>query len=68
MTTEACLNTLLQTYLHSYFWEIDLHGQLFSTVHIGVVGFLKSSFQLMQLVSGEGGPVTTVFLLGLVIF
>lgn len=51
------------SYLNSDLWEVDLHGQLLSAVHIRVVRLLEGSLQLVQLVSGEGGSVTPVFLL-----
>ncbi len=44
LSVPACIT---QTHLNANFWEVDFHSQLFSTVHIRVVGFLKSTLQLM---------------------
>lgn len=49
-------------YLHSYFRQVDLHCQLLAAVHIGIVGLLEGSLQLVKLVGGEGGAVSPVFL------
>lgn len=61
-----CPNTLLEAYLHSHFWEVNFHGQLFTAVNVGVVGLLEGTLQFVQLVGGEGGSVAPVFLFGLI--
>ena len=50
-------------YLDSDFRQVDLHGELLPAVDVRVVGLLEGSLQLVQLVRGEGCPVTTVLLL-----
>lgn len=54
-------------YLNSDFWEVDLHGELLTAVHVRVVGLLKGTLQFMQLIGGEGGAVASVLLLGLIV-
>lgn len=56
-----------KAYLNSNFWEVDFHGQLFSTVHVGVVGLLKGALELVQLIGREGGSVASVFLFRLIL-
>lgn len=58
---------LSKAYLNSNFWEVDFHRQLFSTVYIWVVGLLKGTLELVQLIGGEGGSVASVFLFGLIL-
>lgn len=56
------------SYLNSDLWEVHLHGKLLTAVYIWIVGLLKGTLQLVQLVGGEGGAVAPVLLLGLVFF
>lgn len=58
---------LRSSHLHSDLGEVHLHGQLLSAVHVRVVGLLKGTLQLVQLVGGEGGAVASVLLLGLLV-
>lgn len=55
------------SYLNSDLWEVHLHGEFLTAVHVWVVGLLEGTLQLMQLVGGEGGAVASVLLLGLVV-
>ena len=52
--------------MDSDFGQVDFHGKLFSGVDVRVVRLFKSSLQLVQLVRGEGRPVPTMLLLGVV--
>lgn len=54
------------THLDADFRQIDLHGELLPGVDVRVVGLLKRPLELVQLVGGEGRPVTTVLLLAAV--
>lgn len=58
---------MVPSYLNSDFREVDLHGELLAAVHVRVVGLLKGTLQLVQLVGGEGGAVAPVLLLGLLV-
>lgn len=42
------------THLYSCFAQVQSHGEFFSGEHVRVLSFLESSFQLVQLVRGEG--------------
>lgn len=64
LTSFVCLGS---SHLHSDLREVHLHGQLLSAVHVRVVGLLKGTLQLVQLVGGEGGAVASVLLLGLIV-
>lgn len=61
------IGVLTSSYLNSDLWEVHLHGQLLSAVHVWVVGLLEGALQLVKLVRGEGGAVASVFLLGLIV-
>lgn len=50
------------SYLNSNLRQVNLHCQLLTAVDIWVVGLLKGSLQLMKLIGGEGGTVSSVFL------
>lgn len=64
----ACRGTpFWALYLDPDLGEVDLARQLLAAVHVGVMGFLKGAFQLVQLVCGEGRAVPPVFLLGLLL-
>lgn len=54
-------------YLNPDLWQVDLHGQLLSTVHVGIVRLLEGALELVELVGGEGGAVTPVLLLVVVV-
>ena len=54
-------------YLNADFWQVDLHGQLLPAVDIRVVGLLEGPLQLMELIGGEGGAVSPVLLLRMVV-
>lgn len=54
-------------YLHSDLRQVDFQRQLLSAVHVRVVGLLKRPLQFMELESGEGRSVPTVFLLGVLV-
>lgn len=57
----------MRAYLHSDLRQVDFERQLLSAVHVRVVGLLKRPLQFMELEGGEGGPVPTVFLLGVLV-
>lgn len=48
------------TYLNSDFWQVDFNGELFSAVHVGIVGPFEGSLELVQLIGGESGTVAAV--------
>lgn len=52
-----------QLYLNSDFRQVDFHCQLLAAVDVRVVGLFEGPLQLMKLIGGEGGPVSSVFLL-----
>ena len=54
-------------YLNADFRQVDLHGQLLPAVDVRVVGLLEGPLQLMELIGGEGGAVSPVLLLRVVI-
>ena len=54
-------------YLYSDLGQVDLERQLLAAVHVGVVGLVEGALQLVQLEGGEGGAVSAVLLLGVVL-
>ena len=56
------IRTLHSPYLNSNLRQVNLHCQLLPTVDVWVVGLLEGSLQLMKLIGGEGGTVSSVFL------
>lgn len=45
-----CISTVCQNkYLNSRLRQVDLHGEVFSREHIGVMGLSKSCLQFLQL-------------------
>jgi len=51
------------THLNTNFRKVHLHGELLPGVDVRIVGLLERSLELVQLVSREGSPVATMFLL-----
>lgn len=54
------------THLDADFRKIDFHSELLPGVHVRIMRFLEGSLELVQLVGGEGRPVSTMLLLAAV--
>ena len=51
------------TYLHANLGQIDFHSKLLPGIDVGIMRFLKGSFQFMKLVGGKCSAITTMFFL-----
>ncbi len=54
-------------YLHANLRQIDFHGELLPGIDVWIMRFFESSLQLVKLVSGKCGPITTMLLFRTVI-
>lgn len=61
------LMAFLYTYLYSDLREVDFHSKLLTAIHIRIVRLLKGTLELMQLICGEGGAVSPMLLLWLLL-
>ena len=55
-------STVCLTNLHANLWQIDFHSKLLPGIDVWIMRFFESSFQLVKLVSGKCGPITTMLL------
>ena len=56
------MENILQLYLHSRLWQVNLKSHLLPHEDIGVPRLLEERLQHIQLLSGEGGPLSPLFL------
>lgn len=54
---------ILEPDLNSHLGQVNLYGQLFPTVHVGIVRLLERALQLVQLKRGKRGPIASVLVL-----
>jgi hypothetical protein len=55
---------VLEPHLDARLGQVDPEGQLLAEEHVGVVGLVEGPLQLLQLVVGEGRPVSALLPLG----
>jgi hypothetical protein len=63
---EIGISNIFIFHLNSDFRQVDLHGELFPAVDIGVVRLLEGALQLVQLIRRECRTVPPVLLLAAV--
>lgn len=56
-------NQRFPTHLDPHFRKIDFHSELLPGVHVRIMRLLEGSLELVQLVGGEGRPVSAMLLL-----